>query len=201
MRLCIVGLVVLSPLLLYACGADGDPAQRSKTAVESIQTRLDDPSCKKEIDRSDPNETPYFVCPGVGGYGLIVRRVDSGRESIEVVDPGKRVSRLNYQEVITRHMNSLGEQVEWRVQIKDGRQVPIALIVRVHAREDKDNPAKVTQTYAAVAKITPSETCVTDRIAEGAQADAEVRSKADTARERQCAPPQPPMVVDGVVVR
>lgn len=202
MRLSIVGVVALSPLLLSSCSAsNGDPAVRSKAAIESIHTDLGAGSCGKEIDKNDPNETPYLVCPGVAGYALIVRRVDAGRQSIDVVDSAQRVLPLNYHEFVTRHMSTLCGKAEWRVATKDGKQVPIALIVRVQAREDNDNPEKVTRSYLAVAKITPNEACVTDRIPEGAQSEAEVRSAADSAQERQCAPAQPRMTVDGAVVR
>lgn len=173
----------------------------SKAAIESIHTDLGGGSCRKEIDKNDPNETPYLACPGVGGYALIVRRVDSGRQSIDVVDSAQRVLPLNYHEFVTRHMATLDESAEWRVATKDGQQVPIALIVRVQAHEDNDTPEKVTHSYLAVAKITPNEVCVTDRIPEGAQSEPEVRSAADSAQARQCAPPQPPMTVDGAVVR
>lgn len=202
MRLSTVALVVLSPLLVLGCSPkESDPAAGSKAAVESIQTKLGDESCAKEIDKTDPNETPYRVCPGVAGYKLIVRHVDAGRRSIDVVDPAQHAFPLEYQEFVTRHMSTLADRAEWRVATKDGKQVPVALIVRVQAREDNDNPGKVTHSYFAVAKITPTEACITDRIPEGAQSEAEVRSAADSAQARQCAPPQPRMTVDGTVVR
>ena len=201
-RLSIVGLLALSPLVLSGCSATiDDPAVRSKAAIESIHTDLGAGSCRKEIDKNDPNETPYLVCPGVAGYALIVRRVDAGRQSIDVVDSAQRVLPLNYHEFVTRHMSTLDGKAEWRVATRDGKQVPIALIVRVQAREDNDNPEKVTRSYLAVAKITPNDACVTDRIPEGAKAEADVRSAADSAQDRPCAPPQPRMTVDGTVVR
>lgn len=202
MRLSITGVVALSSLLLSGCPAkDGDPAVRSKAVIQSVHTDLGAGSCKKEADKNDPNETPYLLCPGVAGYALIVRRVDSGRQSIDVVDAAQRVLPLNYQEFVTRHMSTLDGKAEWRVATRDGKQIPIALIVRVQAREDNDNPEKVTRSYLAVAKITPKEACVTDRIPEGTQSEAEVRSAADSAQERQCAPPQPRMTADGAVIR
>jgi hypothetical protein len=192
-------MVALFLLLLSGCS--GDPAVGSKAAIESIHTDLGAGSCRKEIDKNDPNEMSYLVCPGVADYALIVRRVDAGRQLIDVVDPAQRVLPLNYHEFITRHMSTLYGKAEWRVATKDGKRVPIALIVRVQAREENDNPEKVTRSYLAVAKITPNEACVTDRIPEGAQSEAEVRIVADSAQERQCAPPQPRMTVDGAVVR
>jgi len=196
-----VGVVALS-LLLSGCSATNrDPAERTKAAIESIHTDLRAGPCRKEIDKTDPNETPYLVCPRVAGYTLIVRRVDAGRQSIDVVDSAHRVLPLNYHEFVTRHMSTLDDKAEWRVATKDGKQVPIALIVRVQAREDNANPEKVTRSYLAVAKIMPNEACVTDRIPEGAQSDAAARSAADSAPERPCAPLQPSVTVDGVVVR
>jgi hypothetical protein len=202
-RLSIAGAVALSSLLLSGCSAkkDDDSTVRSKAGIESVQTDLGAGSCRKEVDKNDPNETPYLVCPGVAGYALIVRSVDSGRESIDVVDAARRVLPLNYQEFVTRHMSTLDGKALWRVAARDGRQVPIALVVRVQAREDDDNPEKVTRSYLAVAKIAPNEACVTDSIPEGTQSDAEVRARADSAQERQCAPPQPRMTADGAVIR
>ena len=201
-RLSILGMVALSLLFLSGCSAtDGDLAVRSKAAIESIHTDLGGGSCRKEIDKNDPNETPYLVCPGVAGYTLIVRRVDAGRQSIDVVDLAQRVFPLDYHEFVTRHMSTLDGKAEWRVATKDGKRVPIALIVRVQAREDNDNPEKVTRSYFAVAKVTPNEVCVTDRIPEGVQSEAEVHRAADSAQERQCAPAQPRITVAGAVVR
>lgn len=203
MRLSITGLVSSSALLLASCSAakHGDATVHSNAAIESVYTDLGAGSCTREIDGTDPNETPYLACPGVAGYSLIVRRVDAGRRSIDIVDAARRVLSLSYEEFVTRHMSTLGERAEWRVETKDGRQVPIALIVRVQAREDADDPERVTRTYVAVAKIAPGEACVTDRLTEGAQPETEVRIAADSARERPCAPAQPQMTADGVVVR
>jgi hypothetical protein len=201
-RISLLHVAPLSVLLLTGCSAQNrEGFVRSNAAIESLETALSGSSCAREIDRNDPNETPYLVCPGVGGYTLIVRRVDAGRQSIDVVDPAKRVMPLNYHEFITRRMSNLADKVEWRVMSRDGKQVPVAVIVKVQAREDTGDPEKVTGSYVAVAKITPTGACVTDRIPEGSQSDAEVRAAADSAQERQCVSPQPPLSVDGVVVR
>lgn len=202
MRLSIVVVIASSSLLLSACSAQkGASPVSSKTEIVSVQTGLDAQSCKKVPDKDDPNETPYLVCPGVAGYTLVVRRVDAGRKSIEVVDAAQRTHPLNYHEFVTRHMFTLDDKAEWRVTTTDGKQVPIALTVQVRAREDNKNPEKVTGSYTAVAKISPNETCVTDIILEGTKSDAEVRRVADSAQERPCAPPQPPMTANGTVIR
>jgi hypothetical protein len=191
-----------SSLLLFGCSAQKDaPAAGSDTAIQSIRTELRPESCAKRIDKDDPNETPYQVCPGVAGYSLIVRLVDAGRQSIDIVDPVKLELPLHYEEFITRHMSTVGDQAEWRVATKEGKPVPVALIVRVNAREDDAHPEKVTRSYFAVAKITPGQACVTDRMAAGTQPEADVRRAADSAQARHCAPAQPPLRADGIVIR
>ncbi|HEY5328841.1 MAG TPA: hypothetical protein VIJ79_03070 [Acidobacteriaceae bacterium] len=155
--------------------------------MDSLYTTLKVNSCTQEIDKDDPNETPYQVCPGVAGYILQVRLVDSGRLSVIVVNPAKRRFPLDYQDVVTRSMDNLGDKAEWRIRRENGKAVPIALIVRVMAREKPGHPEKITNIYWAVAKITPGGACVTDRIREGSKSAAEVRALADSAIGRPCA--------------
>lgn len=200
-RTCVIGVVAASLLLSGCPGRNPEAGARRQPAIQSIYTGLDAASCKPQADKNDPNETPYLLCPGVGGYELIVRRVDAGRSSIDVVDASRRAFPLNYQEFVTRRMFSLDSKAEWRAAAKDGVVVPIALVVRVQAHEDNENPEKVTQTYFAVAKIAPNQACVTARIPEGKQSDAEVRSAADSAAERECVQPQPPLTAGGIVIR
>lgn len=198
----IAGAVVLGPFFLAACtSTDGQPLAQSGTAIESVHTELGGTSCRKGIDQNDPNETPYQMCPGVAGYTVIVRRVDAGRSSIDLVDPSQRRFPLDYHVFVTRHMSTLDGKAEWRVATKNGKHVPLALIVRVQAREDNGNPARVTRTFLTVAKITPNEACVTDRNPEGAKSHAEAIRAADSAQARPCVQPQPRITADGVIVR
>ena len=197
-----VSSLIALTLFFSGCRARNEgPAGRPQAKIESVYTSLDVASCKQEVAQNDPDGTPYLVCPGVAGYELIVRQVDSGRASIDIMDASRRVFPLNYQEFITRRMFSLASNAEWRVATRDGKPAPIALIVRVQAHESNEEPEKVTQTYFAVAKITPEQACVTARISEGSQPDAEVRSAADSAAGANCVPPQPPMTAGGVLIR
>jgi hypothetical protein len=189
-------------LLFSGCGArNEEPPGRPQAKIESVYTSLDAGSCKQEVAQSDPDGTPYLVCPGVAGYELIVRQVDSGRTSIDIMDASRHVFPLNYQEFITRRMFSLGRNAEWRVASKDGKRVPIALIVGVLAHESNEEPEKVTQTYFAVAKITPERACVAARISEGSEPETEVLRAADSVAGTNCLPPQPPMTDGGVLIR
>jgi hypothetical protein len=190
---------VLTVLLLNGCSGTADRAEGGE--IRSVYTEIGGALCEKEIDRTDPNETSYLRCPGVRDYSLIVRRVDAGRNSIDIVDPDKRVLPLHYEEVVTRHMFTLGAQAEWRVGSKQGTDRPIALIVRVQAHEDGSNPARVTATYVAVGKITPGGACVTDRIPDGPQSETDARDAADSAAERACLPSQPPLRLGGTITR
>ena len=182
-------LIAGALLSLIVLGSSAQYAGSAPAAFQSVYTPLGGDGCEQEIDRNDPNEIPYMVCPGAAGYALIVRRVGSGRRSIDVIDPAGRRHPLNYHEVITPDMFSLGERAEWRVTMKDGQQIPVALSVRVDKRKSIDQPARITGSYFAVAKITPTGACVIDRIAEGATTEAGLREIADAGQGRKCAPP------------
>lgn len=156
-------------------------AQQNKGALTSVYTDIT--GCRTiSVDR----ESASYVerCAGVAGYKLDVETGDE-RMSIAVIAPGGKKSELSYWQVITSAFSSLGNKAEWRVQ-KVGRKIePVALIVRVNANENPENPSKTTS-YLAVAKITPQRTCVTDKIAASARANEEARRAADDAATRPC---------------
>jgi hypothetical protein len=182
-------LAIFGAIFLSACSTK--PVE-APLPIRSEYTSLEEASCRKEVDRSHPNEITYLVCPGVAGYTLNVRRVEAGQRSIEVVEPNsRRVFALNYQDVITRAMFSLENKVEWRVAARDGRPMPVALIAGIQAREATANPQNVTTAYIAVAKVTPDQVCVTDRFVKDAQPDDIVRRAADAALDKPCAPALP----------
>lgn len=202
MRVFIRFVLLLSGLVLPACSpaSGGPPAQSPPPVVESapatrrsVITDLEPAACRKEADKTDPNETPYLVCPGVAGYSLIVRRVESGRRSIDLVDPRQHVFPLNYQEFVTRQMSALSNHAEWRVVDRGGRPTPIAVVVGVEAHEDTRAPEKVTRTYLAVAKITATTACVTDRVIAGSRSEAEMQAIVDASAQKACLEAQPPL--------
>ncbi len=201
-RLSVLCVVVAITLELPACSADdARSAPPALPVAESIETDLGAAACEQRVDRDDPNETRYRFCPGVAGYALLVRKVEAGRQSIDVVDARQRAHALNLHEVVTRHMLSIDRVVEWRLAGPPGTRQPIALIVGVQAREDVSDPETITRTYHAVAKLRPEGACITDRIVGGTLTPAALRRLADTALARECLPPLPPMVLDGAPVR
>jgi hypothetical protein len=191
--------VLLAGWLLVGCSRQvpAPPAENARPEapppVVSVYTGLDAASCESRIDPEDPNQTKFLFCPGAAGYSLIVRRVDSGRHSVEIVEPNQHLIPLNYQEFVTRAMSNVTGKAEWRVRTENGSQKPIALTVRLQAREDLEEPETVTNTYVAIAKITPAETCVTDVFAADAKPESEWRVLADSANQRPCVKPQPPL--------
>ncbi|MGC4049120.1 MAG: hypothetical protein QM757_06345 [Paludibaculum sp.] len=184
--------VVVALCLCGCAGPRGSEVTPAQTAIHSEFTSLQPAACQQKVGQNDPNDTPYLACPGIGGYTLHVRKVESGRISLDVVDPGGQARPLNLQDTVTRSMTNLTGQAEWRVPTGGGGgALPVALIVRVEVREDDGDPEKVTQTYVTVAKITADAACVTDRIPEGAQPAEKVLAAADTARQRPCVSPLP----------
>ena len=119
-------------------------------------------------------------CPGVAGHALKVMEGDL-RMSINVITPDRKEHELSYWSVITGAFSTLGPRAEWRMR----GERPIALIVRVNASENPEYPERTTS-YLAVAKITPAETCVTDRIGPVPDANTVARAAADRSAARAC---------------
>jgi hypothetical protein len=180
MRFKLQGLLCVA-LLCVVCVAVFAVAQQKRGSISSVYTNLS--GCRTiSADR----ESASYVerCAGIAGYKLDVETGDE-RMSIAVIAPGGKKSELSYWQVITSAFSSLGDKAEWRVQRVNGKSVPVALIVRVNASENPENPQRTTA-YLAVAKITPQRTCVTDKIAASARANEEARRAADAAAQKPC---------------
>lgn len=175
-------------ICLAACS---DQTESAAVAMETMYSSIDAGSCTEEVDYDDPNETTYQLCPGVLGYSLIVRRVGSGRRSVDVRTPRHGDFPLDYQEYVTRHMSQLESPAEWRVIAGNEEKSPVALIIGVQAHEDEDEPQAVTSTYLAVAKITPEEICVTHTVGKGPQNEPALRFAAEAAPDSECMSPLP----------
>jgi hypothetical protein len=149
------------------------------TAINSVYTSLSAKDCRvmrvHEVTGASTSR-----CPGVAGHSLNVHD-DDARMSIDVISPDGKAHELNYWGVITHGFSSLGPRAEWRM--RGGR--PLALIVRVNASEDPNNPERTTS-YLAVARITPAGTCVTDRIGPVPDANTVARAAADRSAARAC---------------
>jgi hypothetical protein len=158
----------------------------SAQSPQSVYTDISAKACKT-ISVDKESESSVQRCQGIGGYQLLVEEGDL-RSSITVVAPNGKKYELNYWSVITTAFSSLGQKAEWRVVKKQGKAIPIALIVRVNASKDGETPNEIIS-YLAVAKITPQAICVTDKIEPGATQNAEARRAADSSATRKCLEP------------
>jgi hypothetical protein len=112
------------------------------------------------------------------------------RESITVISPNGKKHPLEFWNVIGSGFSNVGQKAEWRVIKKNGKIVPIALIIRFNVTENAADSTKDTS-YLAVAKITPQKICVTDKIPPSATANEEARAAADSSADKPCLePPQ-----------
>ncbi|HEU4886022.1 MAG TPA: hypothetical protein VFT45_27540 [Longimicrobium sp.] len=161
-----------------ALPAGVSPAAVESGTISSVYTSLEKDCRLIEVD--EESESSAQRCPGTAGYELKVMEGDL-RMSIDIITPDGQPHELNYWSVITSGFSSLGPRAEWRM--RGGR--PIALIVRVNASENPENASQLTS-YLAVAKITPREICVTDRIAPAPNANEAARAAADSSAGRTC---------------
>jgi len=172
----------LLPLTLILFGLSSTAwAQTNQSLYSSVEPK----QCRTiKAITSDERGSYEARCRGVAGYNLIVEEGDL-RTNIKVVAPGGTEHSLDLWTVVSSAFSSLGPRVEWRMSRRGSKSTPVALIIRYNASENVDNPNKTTS-YLAVAKITSSETCVTDRILPGPNANADARRAADAAATKSC---------------
>ncbi|MFO1464593.1 MAG: hypothetical protein U1F66_12535 [bacterium] len=168
---------------LALAGSLAAPGLRA-AGLESVYSDLDPKRCKNVKEAEDSFE---MTCPGVAGFRLLVLEGDL-RSSVTVIDPQGKEHPLEFWSVITGGFSTLGPKAEWRVEKQGGKSLPKALIVRVNASENPEKP-NVKTSYLAVAKITPQEICVTDKVAPGPKMNEEARMAADSAAARPCRKP------------
>lgn len=157
--------------------------QSAPGALQSVYTSIAARDCAT-VSTNEEGARSTQRCKGVGGYGLLVEDADA-RTSVTVVAPGGKKHDLKYWQVVTTAFSSIGGKAEWRVRRQGARDVPVALIVRLNASDNAERPDKPTS-YLVVAKITPQQVCVTDRIDPAADANEQARRAADTAASRPC---------------
>jgi hypothetical protein len=155
----------------------------SPTPPESIYTNLSENRCKTfEVVKESGSSVQR--CAGVAGYNLLVED-DDARQSVTVLTPAGKKYPLHYWQVITTAFSYVGDRAEWRVARHGRKIVPLALIVRVYANENPEAPNQRTS-YLAVAKITPGNICVTDKIKVSATANLQARQAADASANKPC---------------
>lgn len=150
----------------------------------SVYTPLDVKQCRTIKTETTGAGDYEGRCRGVAGYSLTLLEGDL-RQNIIVNSPKGGKHSLELWDVISGGFSSVGPKAEWRVTSRNGKLSPVALIIRYNASENPDNPNKLTS-YLAVAKITPTAICITDKISPGANANTEARRAADSAANKAC---------------
>jgi|ERR1700752_152355 len=153
----------------------------------SVYTPVGDKQCRV-IKSAEAGDDGYEArCRGTAGYSLLLSEGDL-RQNITVITPQGKKHSLDLWSVVSGGFSSVGARAEWRLTVKNKQSVPVALILRYNASEDPESPNKLTS-YLAVAKITPAEICVTERISPGYKANEDARRAADAASTKPCLKP------------
>lgn len=152
--------------------------------VRSIYTEVSEKDCGLLPASGEPDDEPGLRCKGPEGWELLALSGDL-RATVTLVAPGGREHALEFWDSVTGFFSTLGPRAEWRVRDVEGKAVPHALIVRVFAQEDPENPARKTS-YLAIAKVGPDGSCVTDLVTASADDNERARAAADTAASRPC---------------
>ena len=150
----------------------------------SVYTSLETKQCRTIKTETTGAGDYEGRCRGVGGYSLTLLEGDL-RQNIIVNTPKGTKHSLELWDVISGGFSYVGPKAEWRTARQKGRLVPVALIIRYNASEDAEHPDKKTS-YLVVAKITPTEICVTDKISPSSTANDDARRAADTAANKPC---------------
>ncbi|MDX6385721.1 MAG: hypothetical protein QOK48_3294 [Blastocatellia bacterium] len=151
----------------------------ANTPIKSIYSDFEGKGCG--ASKTTGEISAERTCAGIEGYKLLIL-TDDDRDSITVITPNGKQHPLDFWDKISKGaFNALGQKAEWRVDSKSGKDVPIALIVRVDVQSEEKKTS-----YLAVSKITDQKICVTDRIAPGADQNEKARVAADASASKPC---------------
>ena len=150
----------------------------------SVYTPLGEKQCRTLKTHEAGDEGYEARCPGTAGYSLLLSEGDL-RQNITVITPKGAKHSLELWDVVSGGFSSLGAKAEWRLATQNKTRAPVALILRYNASEDPEKPDKLTS-YLAVAKITATEICVTDKISPGPTANEDARRAADASSTKPC---------------
>lgn len=168
--------------LVLSCGLQ--VLEATAQTNRSVYTPIGDKQCRV-IKSAEAGDDGYEArCRGTAGYTLLLSEGDL-RQNITVITPQGAKHSLDLWEVVSGGFSSVGPKAEWRMATQNKRSAPVALILRYNASEDPEKPDKQTS-YLAVAKITATEVCVTEKIAPGPTANEDARRAADSASTKPC---------------
>ena len=167
-------------LLLCLIATLAFAATAAAQSNRSVYTPIGDKQCRMIKSHEAGDDGFEARCRGAAGYDLLLSEGDL-RQNIVVVTPKGVEHSLELWSVVSSGFSSVGPKAEWRL----ARAKPVALILRYNTSEDAEAPNKNTS-YLAVAKITATEICVTDKISPGPTANEDARRAADAASTKPC---------------
>jgi hypothetical protein len=185
MRDIVVGAALRGrPCVVLAIGVFACAITTAAQSNRSVYTPLGDKQCRMIKSHEAGDDGFEARCRGTAGYTLLLSEGDL-RQNITVITPQGAKHSLELWDVVSGGFSSVGPKAEWRIATQNKKSVPVALILRYNASEDPEKPDKRTS-YLAVAKITPTEICVVDKILPGATANEDARRAADAASTKSC---------------
>jgi hypothetical protein len=159
-------------------------ALHSVAQKSSVYTSLNTKQCRNIKSPNADEDDLVQKCRGAAGYTLMLSEGDL-RQNITVVTPRGVEHSLELWSVVSGGFSTVGPRVEWRLVRQNGKLSPVALIIRYNTSEDAEHPNK-NISYLAVAKITPTEICITDKISPSSNANTDARRAADRAATKPC---------------
>ncbi|MBZ2206925.1 hypothetical protein [Massilia soli] len=124
----------------------------------TVTTDLHGKACKiLAFDRGTGAATRQ--CAGVAGYKLLVHDED-GRTSIDVVAPAAGKMPLNFWDVVSNGYSMVGRQAEWHLVRRNGKLVPVGLVVRVDTIDSVAQDRYQRGALTTVTRIGQNDACV-----------------------------------------
>lgn len=155
-------------------------------AATSLYSDLYGKNCRA-VDSDAGSGASTRLCRGVAGYHLLVHEAN-GQTSVDIVTPKNSVWPLEYWEVVTPGLSSVGRMAEWRMEVRNGKPVPVALLVRLDIRAPALSGPRIAGSEGLItaARIERDGACVVFQGSGHARtADAEARAAA-ADRTRKC---------------
>lgn len=143
--------------------------------TSSVRTALEGRRCISIVEEMVTGATT-LRCPGVSGYYVQVLH-DDERHSINIETPSKKILPLNFWDVVTPGVSSLGPSVEWLTARQAERIVPVGLIVRLNSLDQTDLQSPRRISFLVIVQIRAERACVVAKL------DASLQSAIGQARQ------------------
>jgi hypothetical protein len=177
-------------------------AMPARGEIVSAYTELDAETGCAAVSRTAEGEGDWanLVCAGYKGYPVIISYSD-GRESIFYGFPPEGAAGFAWESF--EGFNSAGETIEWRVELRDGVEIPFAAIHRWKVVDPVDADA-VTEVLVVekVGLLPERQSCAAAYVVASGQVDADGKAReiADLqARDFVCGD-QPTVIAGSVPV-